>query len=324
MCGFNSAVTIELVTPDDIKQIEQFGKNVLDELGCETISVNVKECLLGSYATRPQNFKILIGDRKLIETVIKHTTEKIKQYGYVYFAKVEDNNLDINSENTISLENGKHIFCSCTSTESKRIDLRNGPNNSQIVNQAGNIESRRDLSNDHCLISLLDIKIKERLNIIEKTVNESNSSSIGVSNSRYMSTFNYLWNNLKKYNISILREGEQIHAKIQCFCGTQSKNTFIQNKNDWGHWKLFTFERHLNSHLNTFNKQTSNTLTSIEPEGSASMSGNDTNLGIVLTFLQMFLLNTHRGYLIRNLSVSIVLYCRFSWIICLGITKRKT
>lgn len=162
----------------------------------------MKQSLLGNYANCPQKFKILIGDRKLLQKIIKHTEEKVKQIGYVYFDDVCVESSD--DENGTMLENGKYIFCDPIDKNEKNCQppkvnsanrMLQGPKADPKETPKRNVILDIDLSNDQLLISDLRTKLEKRIKILENNVNDANNEMDGFAVSRNSG----IWNNLAKF-----------------------------------------------------------------------------------------------------------------------------
>jgi hypothetical protein len=96
-------------------------------------------------------------------------------------------------------------------------------------------------NDDEALLSALDPKISDKLKQMKCM----------PAYQRIKSIFSKLENN----KLTLVRKEIKISAIVQCFCGTKNTLSYPRNKNGiGGHWKLWNFNRHVTSHLDTASK----------------------------------------------------------------------
>lgn len=259
LCGYDSAITIESITENDIQQININARAFLVASKGRDIPEKEKTALYASFWANPHEFEILLGDRILLKKIVEYTQKKIEEKGYGYFANfVAEQSAPINCDGidkcTIS---NKYIFiddtgkakgkantvCSTyTVANANAISQSSMPKCKPLPKHATQSEQTDDVTvlNDDFLCSSLRTKtiqtLKKKIGIVENLQFNRQQAAI--------------FQHLESSPIAISREGESICALCSCICGARLKVTFnLSKKKGSGHWKPWNWDRHLLAHL---------------------------------------------------------------------------
>lgn len=273
LCGYDSAFTIANIPDTDINYLNEFGKQLYDEIGLNgwnALPMKEKVAIMGSFHNNPAKFEIGRGEKILIQNIIRHTAKKNEEHGYGYFDITNLSEPQYEHTNVFFLETkGKFIFADKGSIAWKKsashdsidmsstVTIADVPTN--IAQQSNVVFVDREPSREHFELEnnsemvelsslhemelLLKPKLIERLN---KVLNEPNlQADATLSRS--------LKRNVHKTTLQIKDINGSKTAVIICFCGSKSTIKLVSNKTG-GHWRYFSWDRHLRTHVYKKNK----------------------------------------------------------------------
>lgn len=270
LCGFDSACTIESMTPDDIICINKCGKSIISKIEDETgevLSDEYKRALIGFNIKKPEDFEIVRGDEILLKKIADYTSKMVEKSGYGVFGKnvLDDTSKKVNvlflksrnmyvfaevpvSANTVSYnvvdvsnmsnepaQGADGVTRPLCDTSSTALAAPYQEHNS--VSQAELPTTHQDTVDDNSLLMSLRQKLHE---IIEQKL-----SAIGSIELRQQ-----IYKRLKEFKLILSRKDEKLSVIAYCFCGAKSTLAYKQNKKGGGHFKTWNFQKHVTlSHI---------------------------------------------------------------------------
>lgn len=98
ICGYDSSLTIETISEDDIEKIDAAGKSFLVSNKNKSLSIAEKSALYGEFEENPEVFSISMGERVLLKLIVDHTKQKRLEYSGRYFQEFCENDDSTKSE----------------------------------------------------------------------------------------------------------------------------------------------------------------------------------------------------------------------------------
>lgn len=263
--GYDSSLTIETISADDIEQIDAAVRSFLVSNKDKGMSKAEKSALYGEFEEIPEVFSISMGEKVLLKKIVDHTKQKRAEHGGSYFQELcetqgeNDNCTKSESESVIVCSvNKKLIFVHANIASPKNSPNKNAKKNVNIQKKkfprdiestALNQGSSTTLSQASILSGNLRDDEYMRSKLIDK-IREKFSKKSPESTEFDEQHVNQILEKLHELSLRIIRNEMNIVGVCSCFCGSQIKLTFENNKkNDSGHWKLWNLERHLKSHI---------------------------------------------------------------------------